>query len=1459
MSPRQVLSADDNPETFGFSETGIFDFPELPPANFNLTVVPQQQWTFSIPATARIQSDLGEPNGSASLPFVSGDGRFVTFVSSASNLVPTDANEIADIFLLDRVTGVIDRVNVSDDGVEADRPSIGETPSISDDGRFAVFNSSATTLVDEPLISDNVFVVDRQLGTIKRITVALGGGEGFSITRESVISGDGSAVVMSTASPNFVTNDNDFISDILVFDMATEQLELVSVGSAGIKGNGESTFPSISDDGRFVAFQSDANNLVAGDSNNVTDIFVYDRTLDVIERVSLNDNGFQGNGESVSPRISGNGRFVTFRSSADNLVAGDNNGFPDIFVFDRVQRVIQRVSVSNTGGEGNFGSFGSPSISDDGRFVVFGSDSDNLVSNDDNFQTDAFVYDRQQNVIASLGVVDFFDSGPIISGDGRIVSFASNATNLVPGAVDNNGQRDIFVTANPLIEPGVTRTLGVGDQIRDVALGLVPNVGVISGRVFEDAVENTVFDVGEQPLSDWTVYLDTNQNRVRDANEVTVRTDISGLYQFSDVPSFREHVVRVLPPAGWQQILPGASEAFGQSLFLPAGGEITGRDFAFRRVAGTAQSRNSAIRGRVYEDLNSNGVYDAGVDLPRRRTDVFLDVQNFGIRDINELAAVTDDQGNYSITDIGASVVSVTTILDSTTSQVSPQGSKFGLNRFPLFPEIQPFTNPQAVTSADFNNDGFPDVAVALGFGNTISIRLNDGNGGFTPVAPIDVDLGQNGGGPTSIKVGQFNGSGTALDLAVANNYASNVMVLMDFNGSGFDSVITVPVGAEPLDLDTAAIGGDPTRLDLVVVNKADNTIQVIRNNGAGGFTADPPISTGGVAPVSVVSGDFNADDRPDVAIAHALPSVAGSPRGDVSVLLADSAGRFTLPPTRYEVGAGPTDLIAGHFDGDDRIDLAVANAASNSITVLTGNADGTMTVQNTTLGTASGAFDIAAGDVDNDGDVDIVASNLRDRNVSVFRNVSSQGNVSFAPLEGIGVGEFGLATRMPLVLGDFDRKPSSSGGVGTLDIVAVPATAQTELNVLLNSLVKGSHRVQLNGTNQFNNLDFIVRPARLLPSMNPIADPQPIVEDAPQQSVTLSGIAKGREGGPPLRITAASSDPTVIPNPSVAYTAGESSAVLTYTPVANASGTVAITVTTTDAGADQTLDTADDGVLERTFAVTVLEVSDRTVVLTGSGSTFVLSQASSPGDAIQLIDIRGSGGNTLVLDHQQVLDVFPAGLAVVSDSDDVVRFDPGWQFVAAGLVDGRLVRRFSNAGAVLNLIGPNDFTNPINPFDVNFSGDVTSVDALQIINELNRRTFSDGRSDPEGQLRDFATLDFTLFRFYDVSGNAQITALDALRVLNQLAKLSATSSGEPEWVVPQQQRAVAIDRIMSEVGSEIVPTMLDSRTSAFSMTDGECDPAHQSDDLPPAADPAEQDLISLDETLRLLADPLPQ
>jgi len=200
-------------------------------------------------------------------------------------------------------------------------------------------------------------------------------------------------VAFSSVASNLVPGDTNDDWDVFVRDRVDRVTRRVSVGPGGGQANCGSVEPAISRGGRYVAFDSSASNLVPGDTNHESDVFVRDRVDRVTRRVSIGPGGHQANRNSGAPAISPGGRYVAFHSSASNLVPGDTNNAFDVFVRDRGDRVTRRVSIGPGGRQANSHSF-DPAISADGRHVAFGSDASNLVPGDTNNALDVFVWDR---------------------------------------------------------------------------------------------------------------------------------------------------------------------------------------------------------------------------------------------------------------------------------------------------------------------------------------------------------------------------------------------------------------------------------------------------------------------------------------------------------------------------------------------------------------------------------------------------------------------------------------------------------------------------------------------------------------------------------------------------------------------------------------------------------------------------------------------------------------------------------------------------------------------------------------------------------------------------------------------------------------------------------------------------------------------------------------------------------
>ncbi len=402
-------------------------------------------------SSSRVSVNSNERQGDSfsAFPAVSGDGRFVAFWSLSGNLVAGDSNDAGDVFVHDRESGETAIVSLSTTG----QPGNGESalPSLSEDGRFVAFKSAATNLVrGDSNSAGDVFVRDRTRNTTVRVSISNAGSQGNAGSSDDdapAISGDGRYVAFSSNADNLVANDNNGVTDIFAYDRQRGVIRRVSVASDGTEANGRSTYPAISGDGRFVAFRSEASSLVARDTNAQADIFVHDLASGTTKRVSINSTGGQSNGASSRPTLNSDGRYVAFWSAAANLVADDFNGRNDAFVHDLQSGETSRVSLDGNGQEGD-GDSTSPSISGDGRLVAFRSDASNLVANDRNGFNDIFLRDRKHGstVRVSLGLNGSESGGvsfePAISADSRYIAFASSASNLVPG--DTNRVWDVF-------------------------------------------------------------------------------------------------------------------------------------------------------------------------------------------------------------------------------------------------------------------------------------------------------------------------------------------------------------------------------------------------------------------------------------------------------------------------------------------------------------------------------------------------------------------------------------------------------------------------------------------------------------------------------------------------------------------------------------------------------------------------------------------------------------------------------------------------------------------------------------------------------------------------------------------------------------------------------------------------------------------------------------------------------
>ena len=382
-------------------------------------------------------------------PAISGDGRVIAFSSFATNLIVPDGPAYCDVFVHVRGHSLIFQISVSSSGEQGN--NVSNSPSISYDGRYVAFASLATNLVlGDTNDKRDIFIRDRLTEETERVSISSAGNQANNHCAYPSISADGRYVAFLSSANNLVANDtNDSqIDNVFVRDRDTIATQLVSISSSGDQANGTCYQPMISADGRFVVFWSSASNLVPNDTNDNDDIFCHDRNTLITELVSVSSSEEQANSGSFDPSISADGRYVAFSSYASNLVEGDTNSDIDVFVRDRHLTTTQRVSIAWNGEEADSDS-SAPFISPDGDDVIFASYASNLVSNDTNGVADIFVQNRfgrptiQRVSVSAYGTQpEWHCRNPVITASGYEVVFTTASTNLVDDdnstlAVDN--------------------------------------------------------------------------------------------------------------------------------------------------------------------------------------------------------------------------------------------------------------------------------------------------------------------------------------------------------------------------------------------------------------------------------------------------------------------------------------------------------------------------------------------------------------------------------------------------------------------------------------------------------------------------------------------------------------------------------------------------------------------------------------------------------------------------------------------------------------------------------------------------------------------------------------------------------------------------------------------------------------------------------------------------------------
>ncbi len=413
--------------------------------------------TFRISLTdSGSEANLGSGVSADSIA-ITNDGRFVYFESNASNLVAGDAAGFPDIFRRDIHTGEVIRVSLAWDGSEPNGPCY--RPVCTPDGRYVAFVSNAQNLLsvaDAQIFSD-IFLKDMQTGTLEKVSLDLLDGETNGASDNPTISADGRYVAFQSTAGDFGDGDLDLSLDIHMRDRTAGSNILLSLNDLGVKLTANNYRPRLTADGEYVFWEGDQI-FETGLGGPPTSRNIWRRgplsaspTTVCVSKDSLNQGAFKNTPASRADcsnlSISPDGRYVVFDTDATNFATNDF-GSNDVYFRDMLGTTFVRVSVNAFGGAGNGNSM-NPSVSADGRWVTFVSEAKNLVAPDNNQVGDVFVRDLLKSETFRASVRTFGNEAndqsgsPVISGDGRWIAFGSQASNLVDD--DFAGVNDVFI------------------------------------------------------------------------------------------------------------------------------------------------------------------------------------------------------------------------------------------------------------------------------------------------------------------------------------------------------------------------------------------------------------------------------------------------------------------------------------------------------------------------------------------------------------------------------------------------------------------------------------------------------------------------------------------------------------------------------------------------------------------------------------------------------------------------------------------------------------------------------------------------------------------------------------------------------------------------------------------------------------------------------------------------------
>ncbi len=736
----QTTIADD-PLTLAVDESGQYLFANLSPGDYIVRQILPLSYSQTAPTVVTLGVDERYTTNFQDVGFVhhpdddlrlSPYGRFLVFATSEA-LDAADTNTQRDIYLVDRVANQTELISINTAGQLGNADSY--EPDVSADGRYVIFRTGSTNLDPADVGgSHDIYIRDRLLGTTELLSRSLAGRSAGGHTADAVISPDGQWVSFMSLSRKLVVGDSNSKYDTFLLNRGTGVTERISVSETLSQVTDNNSWGSdVSADGRYVVFQSQSEQLLAADTNSLSDIFWKDRVTGQLRLVSTASDGTPANGESQKKSVSDDGRWVAFDSKASNLTSDPHAGAGTVFqvyIKDMVTGLTKRISLSKLS-QTYLGNSRRPEISGDGRFITFESDG-RLVAGDTNQRFDIYLYDRLND---SLHLVSGGDDGlpglgqsvnSVISSDGSTIAFTTSSSNV---AGPNTVGGIVTVDIDRLFEPHRVSLLPDTESIgSDFGRGIT--TGDISGVVFDDVNSDGARQVGEAGLSGWIVFIDLNSNGQVDSGEplqttaeddpLTGSVDEAGTFLFSGF-DFGSYTIVILAQTGYAPTF-----ATNVAATLAAGTTDVTVNFAMNETRKT-------IAGLLWDDKNGNGLLDAGEQRLVGRT-VFLDSNGNGTLDVPELftstlpddplTAQVNEAGTYLLSGVAAGPHTIVQVLPSGWRQTVPGSSGFSVQDVLL----QGYVTGQNSATNPFYDSSVSDGGRFIAFTTKKSMLPVDGN-----------------------------------------------------------------------------------------------------------------------------------------------------------------------------------------------------------------------------------------------------------------------------------------------------------------------------------------------------------------------------------------------------------------------------------------------------------------------------------------------------------------------------------------------------------------------------------------------------------------------------------------------------------------------------------------------------------------------------------------------------------